>query len=188
MLGILPEELTINGKEYPINTDYRIALIIMEACGDENLTEYDKALIIIENLYEHPEEIEDYEEALKQAGWYLDGGRVYQNNSSSKQIISWTQDEPYIFSAVNKVAGREIRADEHMHWWTFLGLFQEIGEGTLSTIINIRNKLNKGKKLDKVEEEYYKENREMIVIHRQKTEEEKEKENELEKKLGIKFH
>ena len=33
-----------------------------------------------------------------------------------------------------------------------------------TTVINIRNKLNKGKKLDKVEKEFYKENRTLIDL------------------------
>ena len=62
------------------------------------------------------------------------------------------------------MAGFETRASDYIHWWTFLGYFNEVGEGLFTTVINIRNKLNKGKKLDKVEKEFYKENRTLIDL------------------------
>ena len=40
----------------------------------------------------------------------------------------------------------------------------EISECTFNTIVGIRDKLNKGIKLDKTEERIYKENRSKIVI------------------------
>lgn len=49
---------------------------------------------------------------------------------------------------MNKAAGFETRTVKYLHWWTFLGYFNEIGEGLFSSVIGIRQKLNKGKKLE----------------------------------------
>ena len=70
-----------------------------------------------------------------------------------------------IFSAINKVAGKEIRSQEYMHWWTFMGLFNEIGEGMFASVINIRNKKARHKKLEKYEQEMYREYKDIIDIH-----------------------
>lgn len=51
-----------------------------------------------------------------------------------------------------------------MHWWTFLGLFNEIGEGLFSQVVNIRIKKAKGKKLEKHELEFYREHKDLIDI------------------------
>jgi hypothetical protein len=60
-----------------------------------------------------------------------------------------------------------------MHWWTFLGLFNEIDEGLYSTVIGLRVKLAKGKKLEKWEKEFYREHRSLIEIKRKLTAAEK---------------
>lgn len=170
MIGRLPTTLTIDEKEYKIRTDYRIVLTIFEAFDDVELNEREKATVMLELLYEDiPTNIED---ALKQANWFLDGGKQYEEFNKSKKVMDWEQDESIIFSAINKVAGCETREKEYIHWWTFLGYFSEIGEGLFSTIINIRQKKNKGKKLEKYEQEFYRNNKELINLRQKYTEEE----------------
>lgn len=170
MIGRLPTTLTIDEKEYKIRTDFRIALIIFEAFEDVELNEREKATVMLELLYE--EMPENIEEALKKASWFLDGGKNYEEFNKTKKIMDWEQDEPIIFSAINKVAGCETREKEYIHWWTFLGYFSEIGEGLFSTIINIRQKKNKGKKLEKYEQEFYKNNKQLIDLKQRYTPEE----------------
>ena len=67
-----------------------------------------------------------------------------------------------IVSDVNRVAGCEIRALSFCHWWTFISWFNAIGDGQLATVVYVREKLRKGKKLEKWEQEFYKENRAKI--------------------------
>ena len=76
--------------------------------------------------------------------------------------IRQRQDFPMIIAPINRVAGRDVRALPYMHWWTFIGYYMEIGDCTFSTILDIRRKLRKHKKLEKWEREYYDENRELI--------------------------
>lgn len=167
MIGVLPENLTVCGKALPINSDYRIALLIFEALDDPDLSQHEKTAIMINCLYEEPEKIPftDYKEACEQAAWFLDGGKEYEKSVQSKEIvISWSQDEQMIFSAVNKVAGYEVRQSEFLHWWSFLGCFSEIGDSLLSTVLSIRKKKAKKQKLDKSEQEFYQKNRDLIDI------------------------
>lgn len=165
MIGVLPESLTVNGKEYEINTDFRIALLILQAAGDKSLNDWEKATVIIYNLFCDDIPDDDIEEALKEAAWFLDGGNNYDDSPASpKPIVNWEQDERPMFAAVNKVAGREIRKPEPLHWWTFLALLSEIEDGMFSQMINIRRKLNEGKPLDKTEKEFYQRNKSIIDI------------------------
>lgn len=162
MIGRLPTTLCIEDREYKIRTDYRIALTIFEAFNDIELKDNEKAMVMLNLLYEIvPDNIE---EALKKASWFLDGGKQYEEFNKTKKVMDWEQDESIIFSAVNKVAGYETREKEYIHWWTFLGYFSEIGEGLFSTVINIRQKKNKGKKLEKYEQEFYKNNKQLIDL------------------------
>lgn len=174
MIGELPQALEVGGVMYPINSDYRYALLIFEAFNDPELEIEDKAAACISCLYCQPESIppELIEEAYEQAVWFLDGGDIPHGTSKVK-TYDWKQDEALIFSAVNNVAKREVREPGvYTHWWTFLGYFMEIGEGILSTVIHIRKKQAKGKPLEKYEQEYLSENRSLVELKKRLTEEE----------------
>lgn len=171
MIGKLPKSLKVNNVDYPIRSDFRIALLIFQALNDPDLSDRAKAYILLDALYENIEEIDDKQEALKQAVWYLDGGKEYKTSNKSK-LIDWEQDEQMIFSGVNNVAKQEVREKEYLHWWTFLGYFSEIHEGLLSSVIGIRQKKSKGKKLEKHEQEFYNQNRDIIDLKKRYSEKE----------------
>lgn len=167
MIGQLPRELNVNGTYRAIRSDYRVALLIFQACADPELSDQENVKVMIECLYQEDIPPEEYQAANDMAVWYLEGGEEPDENTKhqqAKKVMDWEQDEKIIFSAVNKVAGFETRAVDYMHWWTFLGYFNEVGEGLFSTVINIRSKRNKGKKLEKYEQEFYKDNKALIDL------------------------
>lgn len=182
MIGKLPKSLSVDGTEYAIRSDFRVALLIFQAFEDPELNDYEKLIACLECLYESvPANIE---EAYKQAAWFLDGGNMKKSNQAPKKLLDWEQDESIIFPAINKVAGFETRAVEYVHWWTFLGYFSEIGEGMYSSVMNIRAKKAKGKKLEKYEQDFYREHKELIDIKRRYTEEEQAEIERLNKLLS----
>jgi hypothetical protein len=189
MIGALPETLNIGGTEYPIRTDYRDILQTFEAFNDPDLESDDKwivAFYLIFSDFNGPEDVEeavengfDVLEAQKKIMWFIAGGKQErQNNRPEPPTYDWVQDEQLIFSAVNNVAKREVRELEYLHWWTFLGYFNEVGEGTFSYIVGIRDKLNRGKKLEKHEREFLNKNKDMVVLRKHLTEEEQKAEDE----------
>ncbi|MBP5362856.1 MAG: hypothetical protein J6Y71_07565 [Ruminococcus sp.] len=174
MIGQLPTSLKAGSKEYPIDSDFRTMLNIYAAFSDPELTDEEKCFICVTQLYEDFSSIppEDIQEAVEKAYWFAGGGDIPEEQVSPARIIDWEQDERIIFPAINKVAGFETRTSTYMHWWTFLGLFGEIGEGLLSQVLHIRQKRAKGKKLEKWEQEFYHEHKGMINIKRKYTKEE----------------
>ena len=185
MIGELPDALTVGGKPCPIRSDFRAALIIFQALDDPELDGREKAAVMISSLYERPEEIpsENIEEALERASWFLDGGDMPKTELHAK-TLDWEQDEGMIFAAVNKTAGFEVRSVKYMHWWTFLGYFSESGDTLLSTVIHLRQKLSRKKKLDKWEQEFISEHRTLIMIRHKKTDEEKAEEDFVNSLFG----
>ncbi len=186
MIGTLPETLRVCGVDYPIRTDYRNVLQVFEAFQDPELEQTEKWIVAVYLLFEYfscaddvIEEAQDgfnLEEAMKQIAWFISAGQP------EKQVLelptyNWKQDEQMIFSAVNKIAGRETRELEYLHWWTFLGYFNEVGEGTFSFVVGIRHKLNKGKKLEKHEKEFLSHNKELVLMKKPLTKEEQEQED-----------
>lgn len=186
MIGRLPKELNINGIDRAIRSDFRVALLIFQAYNDPELSDQEKAQTMMECIYEDYEGIsyDDWQVAYDKAVWFLDGGDNTSNKESSKKLVDWEQDEQLIFSAVNKTAGHETRMVEYMHWWTFLGYMRETGECLFNTVVNIRQKKNKHKKLEKYEEEFYRENKSLIDIKVKLTPEEQAEKEYFEKLLG----
>ncbi|MEA4894568.1 MAG: Gp15 family bacteriophage protein [Oscillospiraceae bacterium] len=162
MMCELPTALEIDGIEHPIQSDYRAALDICAALSDNEFTSGEKALALLEILYEDAESISNYEEAIRKALWFISCGDDSTPQRKRPKLVDWEQDFSYIVAPINKAAGCEIRALPYMHWWTFISFYYEIGECTFSNIVNIRNKKAKGKKLEKWEQEFYRENRGMI--------------------------
>ena len=186
MIGALPEVLTVGGEDCPIRTDYRNVLDVFEAFQDPELEQWEKWIVAVYMIFEEfscaddvfmaVQEGFDMEETQKQILWFISAGQL-EKEVLEIPTYNWTQDEQMIFSAVNKVAGRETRELEYLHWWTFLGYFNVVGEGLFRDIVRIRHKLNKGKKLDKDEKEFFSHNKELVLMKKQLTKEEQEQED-----------
>ena len=88
--------------------------------------------------------------------------------------MDWQQDFALIASPVNHVLGFEIRSVEYLHWWTFIGAYQEIGDCTFAQVVNIRTKKSKNQKLDKTEQEFYKRNKHLVDFKRKYSEQDED--------------
>lgn len=185
MIGALPETLMVKGITYPIRTDYRDVLQLFEAFQDPDLYQEEKQIVSVYLLFADfsgPDDVDaaveagfDMEEAVRQIAWFIAAGR--QEKKDEHPTYSWRQDEQMIFSAVNKVAGTETRELPYLHWWTFVGYFNEIEESTFTYIMGIRHKINEGKKLEKHEKEFLAKNHDLVEIKPVLTKEEQEKED-----------
>ena len=182
MIGQLPTAVEIDGCSYKIRTDYRDVLTIFTAFSDEELTDQEKWEVGLTIFYEEiPQNIE---EAIKQLVSFLNRGEE-EKQGAGKKLYDWEQDEQLIFQAVNKVAKTEVRTIESMHWWTFLGYFSEIGESMFASVVNIRDKKNKRKALEKHEREFYKNNKAVIDLKKKYSSEQQAEIDKLNKILGM---
>lgn len=181
MIGELPESLEIGGKPYRINADFRVILNIFQAFDDPELTEREKCFVCVKNLYQDFESIpeSDLQTAINRAYWFVGGGNIPEKSDSSTKVVDWEQDESLYFPAINKVAGFETRSVKFLHWWTFLGYFNEIGEGLFSQVLHIRNKKSRGKKLEKWENEFIRNNRNLVEIKTKYTKQEQENQKKI---------
>ena len=178
-----PTSLNIGGVEYEIRTDYRVILDLLMALNDPELSDSDKKMsaymqsrVILEIMFSDWDSIpqEYIQEALDKVSEFIDMG--IGDDSKKPKTMDWEQDAPIIIPSINKVLNREKRAEKYMHWWTFLGAYMEIGEGLFSNVIHIRQKKAKGKKLEKWEQEFYKENKSLIDFQHKEKRSNEEKE------------
>ena len=166
MIGSLPTSLSVGGKEYAIRSDYRDVMRIFEAMSDEELDDKEKFYVMLRVLYVDFDSIppKDYKEAYEQASRFMES-HDRSDDKKNPQLINWQKDEHMIFPAINAVAGCEVRAVEYMHWWTFLGYFENIDNECLwSFVLSIRQKRAKGKKLEKHEREFFYQNRDLCSV------------------------
>ena len=183
----LPTSISVNNTEYAIRTDYRAVMDLLTAFSDKEMlgesedeTNIIRALLILNILFVDEVKPEDQNEAIKKAIEFIDMGIESSRDVKKPTLMDWEQDAPLIIPAINKVLGREIRADKYMHWWTFLSAYMEIGECSFTHIINIRDKKAKGKKLEKWELEYIQEHKDIVLL-REKFTEKEQLEREAEK-------
>ena len=159
----LPTSLVVGEVSYPIRYGWRAVLDVLIACADPELDDKCKAYCMLSIMFPDFEKIPDehLEEACQKACSFIDCGQV-KDDKPRPRMISWEQDAAIIIPEINKVAGKEVRIDPNIHWWTFFGWFMSIGEGLLASVLNIRSKKAANKKLEKWEKEFYNENKAMV--------------------------
>lgn len=166
----LPTWMEVGGAEYEIRSDYRVILDICAALSDPELTGREQAAAALEIFYLDIETMPpgDYQEALDRLLWFLNGGGTPEGRKMPK-LVDWEQDFAYIVAPINRVTGQEVRAVAYMHWWTFLLAYYEIGDCTFAQVVRIRDRLARGKPLDKTDQDWYNRNRHLVDFKRKYT-------------------
>lgn len=179
----LPTSLKVGDKEYEIRTDYNVILDLLIALNDKEFKKESKEVysyiqtkltleIMFPNYNEIPVEL--HQEAVEKAYSFIDMNLGETKNTI--KLMDWEKDFNIIAPAINNKLGYEVRnKSNYTHWWSFLGAYMEIGESLFSTIVNIRMKKAKGKKLEKYEQEFYKENKSLIEFETKNQRSNKEK-------------
>lgn len=162
----LPTALRIGAVDFAIRTDYRVILGIFRVLTSDEYDECEKWLIALKSFYKDdlPEELTD--DAIEQMCCFFNGGSAIVEKEDRKQpkLMDWDQDANILIPAVNKVAGYDVRGMEYLHWWTFLSFYTEVGEGTFATVVAIRKKMATGKKLEKYEKDFVRDNPDMVFL------------------------
>lgn len=167
----LPESVEVQRVTYPIRTDYRCILDILTDLSDPEEDGRGRAIALLIGLYPDFEDMpeEHYEDAI-QAGLRFINGGGQKSPHKAPRLVEWSKDFPLIVNPINRVLGKEVRAVEYMHWWTFLAAFYEIGgDCTFAQVARVRDHLARGKPLDKQDREWYRNNRHLVDFERKYT-------------------
>ena len=171
----LPTTAEINGREFAIRSDYRAALDALDALGDPGISDAERGALLLAIVFPDHDELGpgDVEAARDFALWFLRGGEA-GHRQPPRRLADWRQDFPIIVGPVNRVLGYECRAAEHLHWWTFLAAYCEIGDCLFAQVVAIRKKLAEGRKLKDYERRFYREHRDLVELRREEGETERE--------------
>ena len=181
----LPTSVTVNDTEYKIRCggDYRMVLDCFSALNDIEMGEDYRILASLIIFYEDFNDIDDIpdeqditEQLVSEMMIFFNCGVEEDDEQTMPKLVDWDTDSNIIIAAINNVAGKEIRAENYLHWWTFVGYYMSIGESVLATVVSIRDKIIKSKKLDKWEQEFKAEHKKYFNWN-SKTNEERELDN-----------
>ena len=91
-------------------------------------------------------------------------GDAGQQARPGPPLMDWQQDAPLIAAGISRAAGQDVRTLPYLHWWSFLAWFDAIGEGSFATVVAIRDKLRRGKRLENWELDFYRTHRAAVEL------------------------
>ena len=144
-----------------MRTDFRVILEILVMLRDADLSDGDKAEALLRMFYvERPTEANAAIEACYR---FIQSHPVQQ--SAPRSLVDWERDFDLMAAPVNHILGCECRALPYLHWHTFLAAWMEIGPETLfGQVLRIREKLRTGRKLEKAEQRFLRQNRSLVIL------------------------
>jgi len=179
LTDVLPDAVEIDGREYPVDTDFRAALRAIAAFEDNDLANLEKQMIVLANLYPQgaPENVKA---AIEKAALYLNGGEENDpDEDAGPRLYSFTKDARMIFAAFRQTHGIDLQT-ARLHWWEFLALFMDLGQDTtFCQLVGLRKRLKTGK-ATKEERQAAREMGDLIEVPEPDTRTIEEREKELE--------
>ena len=180
----LPQRAQIGRNTYDLHTDYRDILEIFRYLDDPAYGDFLRWQIALALFYEQPVPAQDQQEAIDYLCRFIRCGEP--EAPAGAKVLDWQQDAPLIVADINAAAGQEIRSLPYLHWWSFMAWFHAIGEGQLSAVVAIRQKLARGKKLEPWEQKFYRENRQRVELKKRDSRQNQAEKDRLEAILSQK--
>lgn len=138
LLDNLPETICVEGKLYPINSDFRTCILLEMIISDGTLSNRDKVEEIFELFFvdDMPSNINEAFEAI--LDFYRCGESPKEEQQKSKRkrnglvelkpklIYDYNHDAPYIYAAFLTQYRIDLNEVEYLHWWKFQALFKSL--------------------------------------------------------------
>lgn len=118
---------TSDGSLFPLNTDFRVGILVEMCMSDPQLTDEQRAQGMLRLYYgDLPVEtlITHFEELAQYAMFFYGGGRERRKQATEKKtdkmIYSFAYDDHLIWAAFwDHARGVNLREIPYMHWWDF---------------------------------------------------------------------
>lgn len=148
LLDTLPETVTVDGRVFFVDTDFRTFIIFEKILNDKSLDNRERISQWMELFF--TEEIPDnvaaaIEEVLNlyRCGRPAKTERKQRKNGNipirEKMIYDYDYDAPYIYGAFLSQYGIDLNEIEYLHWWKFQALFRSLNsENKIVEIMSYR--------------------------------------------------
>ena len=139
-----PETVEVDGKEYPVVTDFKTIVRIQEILKNELFTQIEKTAIVMKMFYreEAPSDREkaynEYENFIK---CFQPEERDTEDTTNGEIPLDFSIDSQRIFSAFYFQYGIDLNESD-MHWFKFIALLNGLCDGTpqLLRVIDYRTR------------------------------------------------
>lgn len=139
-----PTKVKIEDKEYPINTDFRVAIECDNIAKNQDIGTYEKALAIIYKLFGDKglDDKQNHEKLLELGQKYLLCGKeITDADKKQEEDMDYIQDMDYIEASFMSDYHIDLSQTE-MHWWKFYNLISGLSNsemGNCCVLNRIRN-------------------------------------------------
>jgi hypothetical protein len=135
----LIDGLPTNWRGVEINTDFRQVLRFYRVMQAEELSEFEKAVIVLKLFFEDELKGINAKEAWGFIGYFVSAGDD-KKQAIGKKVFDFEADSGRIFAAFLQVYQIDLSVKK-IHWWIFLELFHSLPEDTmLMRVIDIRGR------------------------------------------------
>lgn len=184
LIDLVPETVTIDNKEYEINSDFRTSILFELLMQDKSIKDNDKIYLALELYY--PNIPDDINSAIEKMLWFYRCGKdmeLFKGKGKGKsdiQIYSFEHDDDYIYAAFMDQYRIDLQDIEYLHWWKFKAMFKSLREDNEIVKIMGYRSIDLSKVKDKEEKSYYRKMKELHKIPVSQSEKEKiDKINEI---------
>ena len=187
LIDLLPKEVTIDNKEYKINSDFRTSILFELLMQDSSIREEDKVLMALQLYY--PQIPMNINGAIEKMIWFYRCGKdISKSKGNGKgksvtQIYSFEYDDDYIYAAFMDQYNIDLQDIDYLHWWKFKAMFKGLKEDNEIVKIMGYRSIDVSKIKDKEQKAYYKKMKDLYKIPTQISKDEEEKLKEIEKAL-----
>ena len=177
LIDLVPKTITIDNKEYEINSDFRTSILFELLMQDKSIKDNDKIYLALELYY--PNIPDDINSAIEKMLWFYRCGKDLITSKrkgkgkSDIKIYSFEYDDDYIYAAFMDQYGIDLQDIKYLHWWKFKAMFKSLKEDTEIVKIMRYRSMDLSKIKDKNEKAYYKKMQELYKIPISKDEQEK---------------
>lgn len=124
-----PSSVTVDGANYPINTDFRTVLLFLEMWEDDEIpTGYKLGLMADMFGVDAPSQVWE---------WINEGEKV--DLEETVKVLDFVEDEKYIYSAFMQEYNIDLYEIKYLHWYKFKWLLNGLSDKCLlKQIMQIR--------------------------------------------------
>lgn len=132
----LPDSVTVGGREYVVNTDFRAVLRILRMLADPEILDADRPALLKRMFYPNAAPADPFEGFRT----FVRMGEEERAAASGESDFDYEQDAQEICSAFMQLYGIDL-TEANMHWWKFRALLTGAfaGENALSNKVRIRH-------------------------------------------------
>ena len=190
LIDKLPTSLTINGKEYEINSDFRVSILFELLMLDDEVDKENKLAIALQLYYKECPQAKDIDEAIRQMLWFYKCGKEDKkikgssNNSNVDAIYNFEYDDDLIYAAFMSQYKIDLNSIRYLHWWKFKAMFKALNEDNEIVKIMQYRSTDISKIKDKEQKAFYKKMQKLHELPKY-SKDEIEKLNEINEMLSI---